>query len=195
MKGHEIIKMVVLENGISSEDFFGDGRTDAMIRARRDAILWMTASGFSRAKISRIMKRHYDTIRYWQRPDYRARLMERCRTNWHARRIPPREMPKIDTKPILARAMAAYSVTPSEFYGDEISSRITTSRRMAMIALHAAGFNNREIAKITKRHIHTVRYWLKPENREKRIQYKALKRLKPVSESLKRPTDAVEHHA
>ena len=176
MKGRDIIKMILLERGVSADDFFGDCRTVQVVEARKEAILAMLASGFNQRKTAKIMRRHYDTVRYWGHPKYRENNNARSIAYFHAHKPVPRKMPSIDTKPILASAMAAHSVNPNEFFGRETSSRITSARRRAMIALQAAGFNNREIATITKRHIHTVRYWLNPENRVRRIKYKQISR-------------------
>ncbi len=176
MKGRDIIKMILLERGVSADDFFGDCRKIQVVEARKEAILAMLASGFNQRKTAKIMRRHYDTIRYWGHPKYRENNNARSIAYFHAHKPVPRKMPSIDTKPILAAAMAFHSVNPNEFFGRETSSRITASRRTAMINLQAAGFNNREIATIIKRHIHTVRYWLNPDNRDRRIKYKQLSR-------------------
>ena len=57
---------------VMPEEFFDNKtRRGDVIACRVEAIARLRAAGFSKAGISRAMRRHYDSVRYWTNPDFR----------------------------------------------------------------------------------------------------------------------------
>jgi hypothetical protein len=63
---------------VTPEEFF-DRRTrrSDVIACRLEAIARLRAAGFTKAGVSRAVRLHYDTIRYWTNPDHRKRKIAR----------------------------------------------------------------------------------------------------------------------
>lgn len=57
-------------------------RRDDIIACRIDVIKKMRAAGFSNGDIARMTGRHYDSIRYWTNPGFRARQIARVHRYW-----------------------------------------------------------------------------------------------------------------
>lgn len=84
MKGQGIVKAVMVECGMSEEDFFGSSFA-AHIKARRIAITRLKASGYRRADIARVLRIDGSTVDYWLKSEIRshrkARRLERYRAS------------------------------------------------------------------------------------------------------------------
>lgn len=81
-----IVLTVCREHKIKPDDFFNPKkRKRRLVKARLVAIHRLDDAGFSMAGISRMMRRHYDTIRYWMHPDYRD-YKKRAASNFIAAR-------------------------------------------------------------------------------------------------------------
>lgn len=68
-----IVLNVCAECGISSDEFFGKGRKQPLVDARRKAIVALHDAGFSYLAISHLIRRRYSTVMYWVHPQYRER--------------------------------------------------------------------------------------------------------------------------
>jgi hypothetical protein len=77
-----IVLDVCRELRIHPEEFFGPKRDRRLTRARRIAIKRLIASGFSMAGAARMIRRNYSTVRYWMRPNLRAKHNEYARNYW-----------------------------------------------------------------------------------------------------------------
>lgn len=73
---------------VTPEEFFDRNlRRDDVVACRVAAIMRLQAAGFSNAGIARAMKIHYDTVRYWTNPDFRARKMARMHRLYYRGRL------------------------------------------------------------------------------------------------------------
>ena len=81
-------------------------------------------------------------------------------------------------KAIIEKLLLQHGVSESDFFGDSIHAHVINARRAAILALNEAGLDNPQIAKAVGRDITTVRYWLNPAQRERRIKYKTMNREK-----------------
>lgn len=79
----------------------------------------------------------------------------------------------MNAKAIIKGLLVDRGVSDADFYGDSLHANVTNARRSVILALKEAGLDNRAIANAVKRDITTVRYWLNPASRERRIKYKA----------------------
>ncbi len=63
-----------------------------------------------------------------------------------------------------------HKISPDDFFGPSRSQRLAGCRRDAILALRAAGFTVEGCARMVRRHVSTVHYWLKPHNRAQRLK-------------------------
>lgn len=80
-------------------------------------------------------------------------------------------------KDLIKAKLAAYGVAPEEFFSDSTEKHVVWARRSIILTLSERGMKNPQIAKLIKRNLSTVRYWLSPKNRGARIRRKAADRL------------------
>lgn len=73
MKAKSIILESCGDYGITREEFF-DRRTKRsdVVACRVYAIARLRAAGFNNAGVARMIGAHYDTVRYWIKPELRA---------------------------------------------------------------------------------------------------------------------------
>lgn len=82
-----IVLRVCHERKIHPVEFFDPKKRDRrLVDARLEAIRRFQLAGFSMRGISRMMRRNYDTIRYWVSPKLRA--YKRARAIEHRRKYP-----------------------------------------------------------------------------------------------------------
>lgn len=75
-----IVLQVCQERKIDPADFFNpQKREQRLVKARLVAIGRLQEAGFSMRGISRMMRRNYDTIRYWMKPELREYKREAAR--------------------------------------------------------------------------------------------------------------------
>jgi hypothetical protein len=79
----------------------------------------------------------------------------------------------MNAKAIIKDLLSQRGISEAEFFGDSLHANVTNARRAVILALNEAGLDNRAIADAVKRDMTTVRYWLNPASRERRIKYKA----------------------
>lgn len=75
--------------------------------------------------------------------------------------------------PAIFDALMKYGINADEFFSRTLAPVVVEARREVILELAAGGCNNRAIARIVKRNVCTVRYWLNPHVREHRVAYKA----------------------
>jgi chromosomal replication initiation ATPase DnaA len=68
-----IVLQVCRECKVHPVEFFGNGRTQRLVRARRIAIFRLHQAGFNYRAISRLIRRNYSTVLYWVHAEYRRR--------------------------------------------------------------------------------------------------------------------------
>lgn len=71
--------------GVDPEDFFSsEVKLTEIVACRIYAIARLRAEGFSKAATARVMRRHYDTIRYWTaKPGILETKRSYARARWH----------------------------------------------------------------------------------------------------------------
>lgn len=72
------------------------------------------------------------------------------------------------TQSIVLSLCEKYKITTDMFYGDSQDKRVVACRRAAIVAMFKAGISKNAIARLTKRHLSTVQYWLDGDLRERR---------------------------
>lgn len=85
------------------------------------------------------------------------------------------------TGSIVIEVCKAHNILPDEFFHPRARRQeVLACRVEAFLRLRDAGFNDAAIARVTRRHYDSVRYWIRPGNREHRIarMHRRAKRLK-----------------
>lgn len=77
---------------------------------------------------------------------------------------------------IIEAVMAKHRVGPKDFFGAGWPAHVVAARKAAALRLHAAGFRVPAIARVMRRDRSSVRYWLRPDYRAHRLNYKARRR-------------------
>ena len=90
---HPIVLHVCDKYKISTEEFFGPLRTQALAASRCEAIGILRSRGLSKSVCARIVRRHVSTITYWLNPIIRAHRLNAMRSR-KARKYPTRGRPK-----------------------------------------------------------------------------------------------------
>ena len=72
---------------------------------------------------------------------------------------------------ILKEVMDRRGVGPKDFFGAGRMKHIVLARRTAIKVLKAEGFSSAAIARLMKRNVSTVDYWIKPEYRARSMAY------------------------
>ncbi|MBR1122127.1 hypothetical protein JQ628_11430 [Bradyrhizobium lablabi] len=80
MKGYKLVRSVMAEHRLGEEDFFKSKRQEHL-SARIDAIKRLKAAGLNHCEIALVMRRDRSTVRYWLKPDMRARKIYRVATS------------------------------------------------------------------------------------------------------------------
>ena len=60
-------------------------------------------------------------------------------------------------------------ITPEELLGGCRRADVVRARRIAILRFKAAGFNNTATARMLKLHLDTVRYWVNPSMRARKL--------------------------
>jgi hypothetical protein len=72
-KAQGIVASVMAKHMIGAKDFYGVSQVVHLVKARRAAIMQLSAAGFKVPMIAKVMRRDRSTVRYWLRPDCRSR--------------------------------------------------------------------------------------------------------------------------
>jgi hypothetical protein len=81
-KSKLIIKAVLDEHLVHSDDFFGRGKLSYLVAARRDAAHRLLAAGYNPSQVGRFMRRHPSTVL-----NYFPKLVEAKRAQYAAKRV------------------------------------------------------------------------------------------------------------
>ena len=88
---------------------------------------------------------------------------------------------------IVLQICERHGIAPELFFSPMRSRKLAACRRDAIVALYGAGFNQRAIGRLIRRDASTVKYWLHPKARKRKLavmrKRKAWKKsLRPVEE-------------
>lgn len=72
-----IVLDVCKEMHVLPEEFFNGSRRHDVVEARKEAIKRFMAADFSIAGTARVMRVHFDTVRYWANPRHREKKLAR----------------------------------------------------------------------------------------------------------------------
>lgn len=72
------------------------------------------------------------------------------------------------TRSIVLTICEQHRIRPEEFFGKSRCQKLSACRRDAILALYEAGFSVSGCARMIRRNVSTVHYWLKPANRDHR---------------------------
>jgi len=74
-------------------------------------------------------------------------------------------------KAIVKQVILESGIGSKDFFGTSRTRHLVRARRKAIKRLKAAGFSDAATARIMKRNVSTVQYWLHPEYRERSRAY------------------------
>ncbi len=72
---------------------------------------------------------------------------------------------------IIRDVMQSRRIGVKDFFGASRMTHLVNARRIAIMRLKKAGFNDAAIARLMKRNYSTVRYWLRPDYRQRSMAY------------------------
>lgn len=83
MTGPEIVESIIATHAVNAEQFFSRSRVAEAVSARTSAIRALKETGFNNAAIGRLIGKDVTSVRYWVKPERRAKQMARGLEYYH----------------------------------------------------------------------------------------------------------------